>query len=350
MRNLFLYICLLFVFQKLHCQDLPCGTAIPEHDILDSVEHLETKSSSTLYDMRYFKINVHIIRKSDGTGGVDEGISDFIKTLLDQLNSYYNNAFVHFYTCTPIEYIDDDSLYYNFRNNVNETTLINNHNNTYGINLYYTNKVFMLNEYGYDSVCGYAHYPPSSYQYTQQYNFIIIQNNCFYLSTVHEIGHFFNLYHTHDCPNGNCELVNGSNCSTAGDKCCDTPADPGLNNINVSGDCVYNGTATDINGDSYDPDPTNIMSYSRKECRTTLTPNQYGRVSATSRTLQRIPFNHQTRISNTDINYYMEIEDDNVFVDNVIFSADTVYINACNQVVLEQNVEVPLGHVVIIQQ
>ncbi len=40
----------------------------------------------------------------------------------------------------------------------------------------------------------------------------------------HEMGHYFGLLHTHETANGT-ELVNGTNCGTAGDLLCDTPAD-----------------------------------------------------------------------------------------------------------------------------
>jgi hypothetical protein len=78
----------------------------------------------------------------------------------------------------------------------------------------------------------------------------------------HEIGHCLGLVHTHDYlveP----ELVNGANCSTAGDMLCDTPADP---NLSLPGlvqlPCAYVGTVTDANGDLYTPLLNNVMSYS----------------------------------------------------------------------------------------
>ncbi len=61
------------------------------------------------------------------------------------------------------------------------------------------------------------------------------------------------------------ELVDGSNCSTDGDLICDTPADPNLQNIALSS-CTYSGTYTDINGDLYSPDTSNIMSYAKESC------------------------------------------------------------------------------------
>lgn len=77
----------------------------------------------------------------------------------------------------------------------------------------------------------------------------------------HELGHNFGLYHTfstfgHPITQ---ELVNGANCDTTGDLVCDTPADPYPQSSFDS--CRYTGTATDANGDPYQPDVFNIMSY-----------------------------------------------------------------------------------------
>jgi len=89
----------------------------------------------------------------------------------------------------------------------------------------------------------------------------------------HELGHSFSLLHTHSSSNGE-ELVNGSNCSSAGDLLCDTPADPKLSSSTVSSNCEYIGTELDNQQNAYSPDPKNFMSYSRKECRTLFSPQQ----------------------------------------------------------------------------
>lgn len=95
----------------------------------------------------------------------------------------------------------------------------------------------------------------------------------------HEVGHFFNLPHPFNgwdnelyneddhgaqvtsfwAPDGETlvEFVNGSNCMTAGDAMCDTPADYGF----PSGSCNYNGTVTDPNGEVLTPLVENVMNY-----------------------------------------------------------------------------------------
>ena len=97
---------------------------------------------------------------------------------------------------------------------------------------------------------------------------------------VHELGHYLSLYHTHGPTNTGTttELVNGSNCIISGDDLCDTPADPNLSGL-VTNSCQYTGTAFDANGQAYVPDPTNIMSYSKKVCRTFLSSDQYNRAN-----------------------------------------------------------------------
>ncbi len=89
---------------------------------------------------------------------------------------------------------------------------------------------------------------------------------------VHEMGHYFGLLHTHNRSWGD-ELVDGSNCSTAGDRFCDTPADPNLNG-EVNNSCKYIGNETDANGNQYHPDTSNLMSYAHHFCRTNFSEEQ----------------------------------------------------------------------------
>lgn len=100
----------------------------------------------------------------------------------------------------------------------------------------------------------------------------------------HELGHYFDLLHTHygfTDAHDLTELVDGSNCTAAGDLICDTPADPGSSRTSAENPCEYNAFTceitycpTDANGDTYSPDITNIMSY-YGSCRDSFTPTQF---------------------------------------------------------------------------
>ena len=82
---------------------------------------------------------------------------------------------------------------------------------------------------------------------------------------VHEAGHCLGLYHTHETVFGT-ESTNGSNCITAGDKICDTPADPNL--LNNTSSCIYNGPS------GYTPLVDNFMSYAPAVCTDSFTQGQ----------------------------------------------------------------------------
>lgn len=109
-------------------------------------------------------------------------------------------------------------------------------------------------------IAGYSAYPSTCGQCS---NYMVLSNIYYQYQDKllpHEMGHYLNHYHTFDSV-GDSELVDGSNCSTAGDFVCDTPADiAGVAGIAID-NCVYTGTATDAKGMVYKPDMKNLMSY-----------------------------------------------------------------------------------------
>ena len=214
-------------------------------------------------------VKAHVIRTSGGSGGLT--VSQ-LNDAMAVMNAFYANANMNFYLCDGINYIDNSS-YYDFVDS-DEAALTGANNVSGLINIYFANSATRASSG--NSVCGYAYYPGGP-------DTIIMVNSCALNGSTlaHEMGHFFSLRHTH---NGGTELVDGSNCTTDGDYLCDTPADPTLSYSNVTSSCVYIGTGTDANGDTYVPDPSNVMSYSRKPCRTYFSPEQYARLYATFQT------------------------------------------------------------------
>ncbi len=201
----------------------------------------------------------HIVRRSDGTGGMS--LSQYFQSI-DDANTYFAGTGIQFYSL-GIDYIDDDFFYSGIQTQADIDALRSTNVVADAINVYYTPTL--------PGLCGISSFTFSSVQG------IVMNNACSGVpwdpSTMpHEIGHYFNLYHTHETAFG-AEFVDGSNCNTAGDLLCDTPADPNLSGVVTSApSCTYVGTATDGHGDPYSPDPHQIMSYATALCRDTFSP------------------------------------------------------------------------------
>ncbi|MGB5419474.1 T9SS type A sorting domain-containing protein [Algibacter sp.] len=230
------------------------------------------KSAKGIYSaniVNSIPVKIYVFRNSDGSGGLNT--SD-LNDAFSNLNSIYQNAYLDFFMCDGVEYIDDDNLCQLKKGD--EAKFYESHYVPGLINLYFTNKI--ENEAN-EAICGYS-------DNVSRNDMVFMNNSCATngSSLPHEIGHFFSLLHTHGPDNliTTTELVNGSNCDTDGDGICDTPADPGLSYTTVDQSCNYTGTETDVNGDTYSPDPNNIMSYSRKECRTLFSEQQLARMYA----------------------------------------------------------------------
>lgn len=215
-------------------------------------------------------VKFHIIRNSFGTGGFD---TTSLNAEMALVNSMYVNAGIKFFQCGEINYIDD-SQYTNFEKIVDEV-ICDTNDEPNMLNIYFANNVFKITNGSTVQLCGYA------YSSSLTKNRIVMDNDCASNGSTlaHEIGHYFSLAHTHST-NGGGELADGSNCTTAGDQLCDTPADPGLSTLTVNSSCVYTGGQTDGNNQPYAPNVKNIMSYSRKSCRLEFSPLQYQRMNA----------------------------------------------------------------------
>jgi uncharacterized repeat protein (TIGR01451 family) len=235
-------------------------------------------SGTNLNVITYVPIRPHIIRRSNGTGGMT---LDKLANVIANTNRYYlnNNSGIQFYLAgTNPDYIDNDNLYDGFP--AYDESSVNGRDAANALNQYY------VHTFTNPGVAGYAYFPSNNVQSTR--SFILDEDDEQDMGNrliPHELGHNFNLIHTFGKLSvGTNELVtrgNGANCMTAGDELCDTPADPygrqGATTAFQNGCQVYNGTATDEQGQLYQPSITNIMSY-YFACTHDFTPGQHDRM------------------------------------------------------------------------
>ena len=238
---------------------LECGTPSPEPP---SWFFTRALSDGLQYDKSYqFRTFVHVIRSSSSIGFNKEEVS---AAVLENLNDYYAETNLSF-SLLGSEYIDSDYYDVISDNDVAKVFSVNSHSNAIDIYIYSSGKNI-------EKIAGQANSIPST---------ACLINSTYYLKPTlpHEIGHCLGLYHTHQGTKDgkNPELVNGSNSSVAGDYIVDTPADPCIWD---TWNCRYVGTNIDANGDSYHPDPLNIMSYSGF-CREKFTQKQIERIHET---------------------------------------------------------------------
>ncbi|WP_428653632.1 GEVED domain-containing protein [Runella sp.] len=291
LNDLRFFICItalgwLLLFNKATAQLVPCANPHESHDSIMAREKrllklktqfVKNARTSALQAVQYLPIKAHILRKTDGTGGLS--LAD-INTALVQINRYYQNvgSGLQFYFCGSPNFINN-TTYYDF-DNTEETALCNGNDVTNAINIYFPNTI----QFSSQAVAGYAYFPST----VSNSNRIFVQAQ--YASDnrtlAHELGHYFNLLHTFqnstNANNTEREFVTrsaGANCTTKGDLLCDTPADPyGRDSVSIQG-CTYTGTARDPKGNLYTPSLSNIMSYYSVSCGSDFTAGQYARMT-----------------------------------------------------------------------
>jgi hypothetical protein len=249
-----------------------CGTVVSEKQRTAEQARLARGYNFTLAPLLnrpyQLPLTIHIVRLDDGTGGFT---LNSLQVAMQDLNRLWLPAGIQFYQRGAVDYINN-TFYFNLppseiaRDNLRQ---INSVADT--INVYFTNV---------NGLCGQSSFT------TAEFQGVLIDNNCAGLPAnpstfAHEIGHYFDLYHTHDTTFG-VECPSGNNCTTAGDLLCDTPADPDLNQeTDVDTACTWTGSAATPMGcdmTNYAPSTRNMMSNSRKTCRDAFTGNQISKL------------------------------------------------------------------------
>ncbi len=212
-------------------------------------------------------VEFHILRT---TGGVNAFNPANVPDILDILNEGFNRHHIYFNSIgtniiTNNTYFDLDEIGGD-NADTEFNALVDIDRNPNALNIYIVN-LFEGSGGRADGIPSIANVVPATSALTS--------------TIVHEVGHNFGLVHTHETAFGTENIERpihpNANCSTAGDRFCDTPADPNLNppgvDIWTDNACNYTGTFM-RNGLTYDPDTSNYMSYSRRACRDSFSDQQ----------------------------------------------------------------------------
>ncbi len=235
-------------------ENIECGAEPPKDYGTFMAKRLKSISNAkALSTPASLPVQHHVSRTS--SGGSPAVSSSEIQNVMDELNATYAPMNISFYAYGPTRFIDNSSWNPSF--NKNNDSQLAQYEVDEAINIFYFTEVTS----GSSTICGFAKFPGTG-------NRAILDASCSQngSTSAHELGHYFSILHTHSTSNGR-ELVRRTNCNNAGDFFCDTPADPRLSSL-VNSSCNYTGSATDANGDRYQPDTRNVMSYTRKSCRT----------------------------------------------------------------------------------
>ncbi|MBD3258097.1 hypothetical protein GF377_06665, partial [candidate division GN15 bacterium] len=229
----------------------------------------------------------HIIRRSDGTGpdGPCPGAPPDtlphpgmfrlgqVDSALTDLNDMFLQVGWEFFLAEPVNYIDDDDLYCMSMTGVSIWTLTQTASVEGAVNIYAAPNTGQR---------GSTMYLPHAAGILVDASAAGVPENPSTLA--HEMGHYFGLFHTHEIRWDGTDFVyecpDGSNCETAGDLICDTPADPDLLFYGTAS-CGYSGTAPPPSGcdnTPYDPLTDNLMSYASATCRSTFTEGQMAKM------------------------------------------------------------------------
>ncbi|MEM1325432.1 MAG: T9SS type A sorting domain-containing protein [Bacteroidota bacterium] len=221
----------------------------------------------------YVPVQAHILQDPNGFGAMTFFEYSYI---LRDLNEILAPANIQLYNCSKINYIRSSALA-DFNHTLEELQLAN-YDVSGAVNFYFFNEIV----YGGVPVCGWSTYPGDG-------NRVALSKRCFGYDRItvltYLFGQYFSLYPTHRFNAGGNnsqmtdELVARTNCTTAGDELCDTPADPRLNRSGAMSGCTYVGVFRDQQNALFTPLTNNYMSLAGGSCRDSFTPGQLARMN-----------------------------------------------------------------------
>lgn len=253
-------ICLLTVFIGCNQNEGPVirEDLKVENELLNPLDNSQNIISK---DTLRIPVVHHVSRRDDGTNATVTQAR--INKVMRDINRNYKSAKIQFFT-KEIKFVNNTTWNDAFvkQDDFRTSKVLAPFEDDEALNLFYFRKLLNRRNGQITGELGAtALFPNQGNNIKLSSSSYEIQNTA---TVTHEIGHYLGLYHTDDDfkdSQGRIELVDGSNCSEAGDKICDTAASPDLNSNNIDEPtCNYIGTEKDPAGMPYNPDTLNFMT------------------------------------------------------------------------------------------
>ncbi len=218
---------------------------------------------------KYIEVRIVDLLDGDGLGrkpraSIDEAI--------DYLNEQYGADFTFYLPENGIEFYSNGTLY------ATDLTGDEVESLAAGFLVAGAVNIFIVPQYGGDNIGGAC---IGGCIGSAEAPLIVVEKGISSSGWAHEVGHYGGLLHTWG---NNYESVDGDNCETEGDNICETPADADQSSCEVDSEtCSVVSCTTDANGEAYQPDVTNIMSYYPDSCTNHLYQEQLDVVSCVMR-------------------------------------------------------------------
>jgi len=268
-----------YFFTLIHC--FSQSVRFADHQCVDNQEMLTQRIIENKQLIRdgmafsretiYVPVTFHLVADDEGLGRAD--VEDVLKQLCD-LNSEFENTGFTFYIDDGFNYIDNSLVFNSPSLGAGVAEMIRQKRGVgaSSLNIFVTGGT---RDIGNGRILGF---------YAIENDWVVINKDEMgngQNTLAHEIGHFFSLAHPHtgwefnpwtEARHGNpvlldringiqIELVDGSNCETAGDQLCDTPPDYNFGLPWDSRCPTFNLNVMDRNGDTIVPQQNNHMSY-----------------------------------------------------------------------------------------
>ncbi len=267
MKGLFAFF-LFFVIGSAMQAQTSCGTKISQERFSYEMNTISERSSTYPRLFKTLSISAYIVNSPANVPAVS---LETVLLWVDSLNVVFAPLELSFEVCTVVNV--PNHKFYNFDRALEEEELYDVYSTPGTINIYFLGSILdNVSEEEDVHADGYTYFPGGD-------DLMVLSDP---KEIIHQMGHFFGLYDTHETDFGE-EHVLRNNCETTGDLICDTDADPWTDFYEQPSTwnkttCNLTEAVFDAQNQFYVPQMSNIMSF-WDPCRCYFTNQQFDKMA-----------------------------------------------------------------------